>query len=82
MTSDVDANAGEALLVRQEDNVLWLTLNRPKSMNAMTPEMPEALGAALRIVGPDDARQGPISVGHQGATDGQGPLNLSLLHSR
>ena len=42
----------------------------------------EALGAALRIVGPDDARQGPISVGHQGATDGQGPLNLSLLHSR
>ena len=53
MTDTTDTTAD--LLVERSDNVLWLTLNRPKSMNAMTPSMLEALGEALVGAREDDA---------------------------
>ncbi len=37
----------ETLLRRQEGPILWLTLNRPESRNALTPQLAESLAFAL-----------------------------------
>lgn len=44
----------ETLLRRQEGPILWLSLNRPASRNALTPQLAEALASAL-----DHARRDP-----------------------
>ncbi len=49
------------LLERTEGGITWLTLNRPDRLNAFSPEMLSALGAALRRSS-DDAGVGAIVI--------------------
>jgi len=51
------ANAGSDLETRVEDGALWLTMNRPEALNAMSPEMSDAVASyAEQAVTRDDVR--------------------------
>ncbi len=62
MTSRPDADAGDVstrhdVVVEVRDRALWLTMNRPESLNAMTPAMNVTLTEAIRGAGArDDVR--------------------------
>lgn len=43
----------EELEVRLADSVLWLQLNRPQALNALTPALVEAMGQAIAAAGAD-----------------------------
>lgn len=50
-----EATTGPALLSRNDNGVLRLTLNRPERMNSLSEEMMAALKAALESAATDDA---------------------------
>jgi 2-(1,2-epoxy-1,2-dihydrophenyl)acetyl-CoA isomerase len=58
-----DAGAGELVLRRVEDGVAWLTLNRPKAGNALTPAMRDQLGLWLEEASADLAVRAVVIMG-------------------
>ena len=53
-----DAIAEPVLLVEDIGPVRRLTMNRPQALNALNHELSEAISAAIRDAGADDARLG------------------------
>ncbi len=45
-----------SILVEREGSILWITLNRPERLNALTHEMLERLGAVLESARTDESR--------------------------
>jgi enoyl-CoA hydratase len=53
----------ESVLYREHDGVAWLTFNRPKALNALSPDTLHELHALLERVQSDDAVKGVIVTG-------------------
>jgi len=52
-----------ALILKTEGPLLWITLNRPSAMNAITPEMHQELEDAFNMFAADDSLQVAIVTG-------------------
>lgn len=53
----------EPILYRESDGIAWVTLNRPKALNAMNPELLRDLAALLDRIKADSAVKGVIITG-------------------
>src|SRR5262245_8852073 len=53
----------DTVLLRVENGLAWITLNRPEARNAISDEMREALFAALARVATDEAIRAAVLTG-------------------
>jgi 2-(1,2-epoxy-1,2-dihydrophenyl)acetyl-CoA isomerase len=66
----------DVLLVRREDGVLWLTLNRPDRLNALDAELLDTLPVALESAAHDDGVRVVVLTGHGRGFCAGGDLEL------
>jgi enoyl-CoA hydratase len=67
------------ILYREQDGIAWITLNRPQSLNAMTPAMLEVLQTALDAARMNDA-VGAVIITGSGTRAFSAGADIAYLH--
>ncbi len=73
---DTSAPASEELLVRSQQGALWITLNRPQAMNALSPKLVSGINQALDAAEADDGIKAVVLTGTGKAFSAGGDLKF------